>query len=195
MKSSLLWTAALAASVMTMACTGTVEPGAPAQADARNPDSPPGGDPPPDAPADANEGDPVVADAAVDAGDDFFVCREPVTENLATGRHNAGRNCMECHSAAGPGPRWYAAGTVFVDGAGSAPRPGVTITIQDATGKRIDLVTARNGNFWTPEPLEYPLFTFASSCPSLQSMGPEVPASSLGACNSCHGSSVARINL
>jgi hypothetical protein len=188
----------LLTAVMTTSCVGTIEstPGRDVDAAPGDPSGTPPPPPPPSGTPDARPPDADLPDAdpaLPDAGDNFLTCREPSPQRI-DGNHNAGRNCMQCHSAAGPGPRWYAAGTVFADGNGT-PRVGATITIRDATGKTVDIVTATNGNFWTPEPLQYPLVTFASSCPDIRSMGPEVPVASAGACNSCHGVNVGRIIL
>lgn len=198
MKSQTIGTALFAAVMMTMGCVGTIEDSTPGPAgDNGNlpPDAagtpPPSQQPPPGGNPDANVSSPPDA-----APDNFLTCREAATPPVPRILHNAGENCMMCHGEGGIAPRWYAAGTAYQDGAGRQAAAGVNITIKDATGKIVNIVTASNGNFWTPEPLQYPLYTFISSCPDIQSMGVEVPAARAGSCNSCHnGNELPRINL
>jgi hypothetical protein len=191
--------------MVTVACVGEIK-GDLAGGEDRDPDA---ATPPPSGQADAREGiadanegtpdaDPNAPDAdpgAPDAGlDDFLTCREAgPAPSPASGMHNAGAACMSCHGAGGGAPRWYAAGTLFqanrING-----RAGVNVTVKDANGKIVNMVSANNGNFWTPEPLVYPLYVFASLCPDINSMGQEVPDGAN--CNGCHNGNIrGRITL
>ena len=100
------------------------------------------------------------------------------------GHHNAGLNCLMCHTGTAA-PRWTAAGTLYADKAGAAPVAGATVTITDANGKQVSIVTAINGNFWTSESLVPPLHPSASSCARSAAM----TGSAAGACNDCHQAS------
>jgi hypothetical protein len=196
------WLATAVLAMVTAACVGEIKGGL-AEGEDRDPDA---ATPPPSGP-DARPGTPDAGDDTPDANladadplapdaapDNFLVCREPgPAPSPASGNHNAGAACMSCHGAGGGAPRWYAAGTVFeanrIDG-----RAGVNITVKDANEKIVNMVTANNGNFWTPEPLVYPLYVFASLCPDINSMGQQVPEGAN--CNGCHNGSVrGRITL
>jgi hypothetical protein len=197
------WLATVVLAVVTAACVGEIK-GDLVQGEDRDPDA---ATPPPSGQADAREtpdagagtpdADPAAPDAdpaAPDAGpDNFLVCREagPIPEPRIL--HNAGEPCMQCHGAGGIAPRWYAAGTLF-EANRQTGRAGVNVTVKDANEKVVNMVTAANGNFWTPEPLVYPLYVFASLCPDINSMGQQVPEGAN--CNGCHNGSVrGRITL
>ena len=124
----------------------------------------------PDAPAGAG------ADASASA------CRDPVNTQ-ADGHHNPGQTCMSCHGPNGPGPVFSIGGTLYATANGGAPTVGATITVLDANGQIFDLVSAKNGNFWTGLPIKFPVTISASSCPTIRAMGS--PAAT-GDCNSCH---------
>ena len=117
-------------------------------------------------------------------------CDEPVTAGLPSGNHNPGLSCIEagCHAAGGGGPTWTIAGTIYDAPTGGQALPGATIRIIDAAGKEIELVSAQNGNFYTLEPVTYPLQgPVASSCPDTRQM-PDPVQQGGGGCNQagCH---------
>jgi hypothetical protein len=131
--------------------------------DDAGPDSPP---PPPDAPP------PVMCKNAQNTVDD--------------GHHNAGLNCMagSCHGGGvGDAPPFTVGGTLWADAGGTIPVKYGIISIVDADGVKLDLVTALNGNFYTSQVVKYPIRVYASKCPSLQQM---VSTVQYGACNQCH---------
>jgi hypothetical protein len=105
------------------------------------------------------------------------------------GQHNAGANCGSgnCHDGLGAPPKWSLAGTLYVDPEGSAPVVGGTLVVLDSEGTELVLTTATNGNFYTLEPLVFPLTIKASRCPNSLSMKAEVPGD-LQSCNQggCH---------
>jgi hypothetical protein len=147
--------------------------------------------PPPDTSDDPGNGpDGGAPPSPPDGGSGTTACIQAATPP-GSGHHNAGANCLGCHTGAGGAPLWTAAGTLY--SSSGAALSGATITIVDATGKSIAIVTAQNGNFWTSEAMKAPLRVKASRCPSVASMS--APAS--GACNSCHTStgSPGRIKL
>ena len=119
-------------------------------------------------------------------------CAEPAT-SPGNGHHNAGAQCLSCHTGTGAAPRWYAAGTLYGDTGGTTPIAGATITITDASGTTVTIISADNGNFWTPTPLTAPLHVKASKCPAAKQMS----GTAAGACNGCHagGGSPGRIHL
>jgi hypothetical protein len=145
-------------------------------------------DPAADPGVDASADDPPV-----DAAD--VACRDAVTP-VGSGEHNAGQACIACH-AGNAGPDFTLAGTLYTDAAGAAPLAGATITITDANGATFDMVSQQNGNFWTAEPLAFPVHVVASRCPDTQPMSGAIAAA--GDCNAggCHASGAAqgRIHL
>ena len=115
-----------------------------------------------------------------------FVC-EPETSPMGTGYHNPGMACLTsgCH-ANGGGPAFTVAGTVFVNETTATPAPGATVVVVDGDGTRFELVTAQNGNFWTNQPMVFPILVKASQCPH---DNPMISLSQTGDCNAgnCHG--------
>jgi hypothetical protein len=89
-----------------------------------------------------------------------------------------GSNCMECHGGAGgggeeDGPRWTVAGTW--------DRQGNKVHVQDANGKAFTLSANKAGNFWSAEPVAFPLRVSVD--------GQAMPGTiSTGSCNAagCH---------
>lgn len=84
-----------------------------------------------------------------------------------------GSDCMECHGG-GEAPRWTVAGTW--GGQGNEVR------IQDAAGKTFTRHTNQVGNFWTSEPVTFPLRVSVNGA----AMPAAVQASG-ASCNRCHG--------
>lgn len=83
-----------------------------------------------------------------------------------------GEDCVSCHDGA-QAVRWTVAGTW---GASA----GSTITLTDAAGRTVSLTTNQVGNFYTSEPLAFPLRARAN--------GEEMPDPvTYGGCNGCHG--------
>ena len=62
-------------------------------------------------------------------------------------------------------PTWTVAGTVYDAIGSAAPVAGATITVVDADGTELELVTARNGNFYSSRPVRFPLQVSGSRCP------------------------------
>jgi hypothetical protein len=111
------------------------------------------------------------------------------TNTIADGHHNPGLDCMagNCHGPASQdptAPRWTVAGTLY-EKLPTGPKilPYATITITDATGVKLDLVSSLNGNFYSDRTLTYPITVYASECPALQPMTEQVQN---GSCNACH---------
>ncbi len=82
-----------------------------------------------------------------------------------------GSDCMECHDG-GEARHWTAAGTF--GGQGNA------VSITDAKGRSFTLRTNQAGNFYTAEPLAFPLRVSVN--------GAAMPGLVTdGSCNRCHG--------
>ena len=132
-------------------------------------------------PADAKVDAPKLmwVDAASGSGNNL-PCKNPATPP-GDGHHFPGQNCFQaCHNHG-----FTLAGTLYTNATGNTAFTGATITITDSNGKTIDVVTNLNGNFYTMEPLVFPVLTMASACPSAVRMTAAVAANGR-ACNSCH---------
>lgn len=107
----------------------------------------------------------------------------------------AGENCLECHGetlltgepptipAPRTAPRWTVAGTVFATEDGGRGVAGAKVHLVDALGATLTLETNAAGNFFTPEPLRFPLRASVEFGGVLHEMEPDVP---YGGCNACH---------
>ena len=110
---------------------------------------------------------------------------------VARGGGNAtmqpGSNCLSCHvqgGSAGDVP-FTAAGTVFGSPTATPDQgvDGVDVILSDSTGKTVSLVTNSVGNFYTQEPLSFPIRARLRRGASEQVM--PIPISN-GGCASCH---------
>ena len=87
-----------------------------------------------------------------------------------------GQDCLECHGNGG-GEEDAVAWTV----AGTWSREGMKVYVRDAAGKAFTLTANQVGNFYTREPVRFPVYVSVD--------GAAMPGSvSYGGCNSCHGS-------
>jgi hypothetical protein len=103
---------------------------------------------------------------------------------LTDGHHNPGLDCMTCHNAANAAiPQFTVAGTLYTDPAGTAPLPGATVTVTDNAGAKYPIVVSTNGNFYSEQPVQFPVHVEASGCPNTAAM--QTPPA-VGNCNSCH---------
>jgi hypothetical protein len=134
-------------------------------------------------------------DGPITDGDGGVVLCEPEEAVNGDGHHNGGTGCLTagCHRAGG-GPAFTVAGTMYDTSRSGSPIGGATVVIIDGDGNRFDLITAANGNFYTSEPVVFPLLAKASLCPSDNKM---VSLSQTGDCNSqgCHGVTDIRVAL
>ena len=86
-------------------------------------------------------------------------CKNKVT-SYGSGHHNAGQNCMSaCHFHG-----FTLAGTLYSAHTGGSAVAGASITVKDATGAMFDIVTQSNGNFYTSQPVQFPVTVYASEC-------------------------------
>lgn len=75
------------------------------------------------------------------------------------------------------------AGTLFASASGRGRAKGATLRIEDSAGRKLALVTADDGNFWTDAELVFPLRVGATACPNTVAM---VEPATDGDCNVCH---------
>lgn len=90
-------------------------------------------------------------------------------------------NCLGCHGSGGEGPAWSVAGTWT---------KGASVTIIDAAGKSVTVRGNKAGNFYTAEPLVFPLRVSVDGItmpdPNVTT-NPRPPARlEEGGCNRCH---------
>lgn len=135
----------------------------------------------------------ATADGAEPEPSPSIVCKNPVA-SFGGGEHNPGRACNACHTGSGEAPKFTVAGTLY-NSAGVAIS-GATISVVDAASKTYDIVTQRNGNFYTSRAMTFPIRVVASKCPDGKKMYASV---SNGDCNSsgCHAATggAGRIHL
>jgi hypothetical protein len=143
-------------------------------------------------------GDGDDPDAAVGDVD----CDPGMAAGLDSGNHNPGLTCIAagCHDGnTEDAPPWTVAGTLYSSIAGDAPVPGATIRLVDGGGTELTLITAQNGNFYTEDPVTFPLTVKASKCPDTLAMVASVAQSAPTgvSCNTggCHDSAINRIHL
>jgi len=119
-------------------------------------------------------------DAASGSGNGL-PCKNQVVPTPTDGHHFPGQSCFQaCHNHG-----WTVAGTLYTNNTGNTAFAGAHITITDSNNQVVDLITSANGNFYTTQPVAFPILTLASSCPSAVKMNVAVAASGR-ACNSCH---------
>jgi len=112
-------------------------------------------------------------------------CINQVTANLGDGHHNPGTNCMNgCHNHG-----FTIAGTIYSSATSNTAVTGATVTVTDANGQVLHIVSQLNGNFYSSTPVAYPLTVNASSCPNISKMSAQVTSGG-GACaqSGCHTS-------
>ncbi len=87
-----------------------------------------------------------------------------------------GSDCLECHGGGG-GEEDAVAWTV----AGTWGGEGLKVYLRDSAGKSFTLTTNQVGNFYTREPVRFPLYVSVN--------GAVMPGTvTYGGCNRCHGS-------
>ena len=109
-------------------------------------------------------------------------CRDKVA-GVGSGYHFPGTNCFAaCHDHG-----FTFGGTIYSNIKGAKPLSGATITLVDASGKSLDVVSQANGNFYTSEPIAFPLVVTASLCPGARTMRAKLTEKMIG-CNrtECH---------
>jgi hypothetical protein len=117
---------------------------------------------------------------AAGGGGNTLPCKNAATPPF-DGHHNTGKNCFDnCHNHG-----FSLAGTLYTNDTGNTGFSGANITVTDSNNKTIDIVTNLNGNFYTFEPLAFPVLTMASACPSAVKMNVAVASTGRG-CNTCH---------
>lgn len=94
-----------------------------------------------------------------------------------------GQNCMSCHT--GEQKPWTVAGTVYgaYDADENAGLEGAEVLVKDAKGRELTLRSNPAGNFFTAEPLAFPIHVEVQKDGKRFAMGSPPPS---GACNSCH---------
>lgn len=115
-----------------------------------------------------------------------------------TKSHNQGQNCFSCHRSGGGGEGYFViAGTAYQsDKKSTAPNGTVTLfTKANGEGDKVATVEVDAlGNFYTTAAVAFEKGLFAVYTPengASQYMG---TATTTGACNSCHGVSIDRLN-
>jgi hypothetical protein len=109
---------------------------------------------------------------------------EPRVNQVTSGYHNPGTNCLECHNGQQAGaPVFTFGGTAYAQDK-VTPVVGATVIVIDAAGTVVKVPTMQNGNFYSSTPLVPPYITGMSRCPDNVTM---IQNFRDGDCNSCHG--------
>lgn len=127
------------------------------------------------------------------------LCEDATLISMHTGTdsHNAGQNCLNCHSPGGEGKGCYeVGGTVYKEDFSNIYANAVIGLYSEVNGGGILVATLEGdakGNFYTTETINfgnglYPSVT--SSTGTTKHMGTPIQA---GACNSCHGVTTAKL--
>lgn len=155
--------ALIAIAFSSVACLGQVDSATPPGDDTEDPpdDPDPVTPPPPMGPPCQN----AVVDAA----------------QIPDGHHFPGQDCMgSCHDHG-----FTLGGTLLKKDL--SVYPGGIITVIDANQKTVNMTAGNNGNFYTAEPLVFPLTTYASACPDVAPMISTVKEGEGGCAKSgCH---------
>ena len=94
-----------------------------------------------------------------------------------------GQDCFQCHGR--NAQAWSVAGTIYpaADSAASAGFGGAKVFLTDAQGRAFTLTSNSAGNFYTAEPLKFPLHVEADANGVRMAMSAPVTS---GSCNTCH---------
>jgi hypothetical protein len=113
---------------------------------------------------------------------DVFSGEPPFAPGTGPDTHNAGRDCMQCHSGGGNAPGFMFGGTLY-DGKGN-PVSGAEIRVVDKSGKGYSVYTGPSGTFYRGGgTLATPGHTGARDATSKAVM---VSSLTGGGCSSCH---------
>lgn len=138
----------------------------------------------------------LIAFSLVTAGCDDDGTKTLISAYGKTKSHNAGDDCLDCHTKGGEGKgRFNAAGTVY-EADLISPFPNTTVHVwsePEATGDSITVIEVDGkGNFYTTEAIDWTGGRFLTVTSDTDTMHMTLPTT-LGSCNGCHGASVARI--
>jgi hypothetical protein len=105
---------------------------------------------------------------------------------------NLGDECVGCHRPGQKAAQWpfTAGGTIYRTASDDAV-PGlenVRITLTDARGRTVRLRSNRAGNFWTTEPLAFPVAVEAQRDGAERKAAVAAGPCASGGCNACHRS-------
>ncbi len=125
----------------------------------------------------------------------LFACEDEDGEefegqsNISGTSHNTGKDCMSCH-------RFTASGSIY-NKALSSVFPGAVIKITsqaDGAGTVLGTFTTnKSGSFYTSGPINFGSGIFVSVIGSSGNIKHMSSSITLGACNSCHGTSTSKV--
>tara|TARA_R110002050_G_scaffold290260_1_gene443740 strand:- start:70348 stop:70830 length:483 start_codon:yes stop_codon:yes gene_type:complete len=114
-----------------------------------------------------------------------------ISTHYSTESHNAGRNCITCHSAGGSGEGWFRAAATVYDSTLTFVKPNATLEFY--TGKygtgtlQATLEVDGNGNFYTTSSIDFSnglYCTVISASGKKRYMRKKITT---GECAKCHG--------
>jgi hypothetical protein len=133
-------------------------------------------------------GPPPTPNLGVFAGAPAYVA----PANPGSGKHNAGKNCLQCHGGGGGDANQFTIGGTIYDASGAAV-VGAEVRLVDANNKATSVYSGTNGNFYIQgSGFVGPAKIGIRNATTIQNMitpllsGSQPAASNGGACNACH---------
>jgi hypothetical protein len=142
-----------------------------------------------------NAGYPMGSCGSVDGGDggngppigpppSVFGGAPPFSPHTGPNTHNAGQDCMSCHTGKGDANRFSFGGTVY-DGNGQ-PVVGAEVRLVDAMGRATSVYTGPKGTFYSGSAFTAPAHVGVRNAAASKDMFTALDATNGGACSSCH---------
>ena len=122
------------------------------------------------------------ASSPVQAGDNAATKHTVAAQGFT---NPAGRDCMTCHSAAGPATQFAFAGTAYTSAAGTTPAADVEVRVVDSAGKEQGSAHSdSDGNFWVPSTTALPSTAITGARNATTTV--KMISNATAPCNTCH---------
>lgn len=107
--------------------------------------------------------------------------------------HNAGQNCMSCHSSGGKGEGTFTVARTVYNASGAAVSPNATVKLftgPNGTGSLVKTIEVDGkGNFYTTSSIDFGTGLYVTVTGKSGSVSTMSSSITTGQCNSCHNSS------
>ena len=124
-------------------------------------------------------------------------CKSGPTSSAGTDdSHNQGRNCQSCHTADGEGPNcWTVAGTIYDASGSNTVSNARVILFEGPLGQNLRYSWNNDdlGNVYTSDDVAFGNGLFPAVISAAGDTSFMTEPIRMGACNSCHGQSTAKI--
>lgn len=122
-----------------------------------------------------------------------------ISKNNTAKSHRTGDNCMDCHTQGGDGEGWFTiAGSLYDETQDKTYINGTVVltTESGGAGETVHIVEVdNNGNFFTTETIDFSNGLYVGIYGINDEKQFMVSKIITGACNSCHGNTIAEIRL